>query len=154
MARRLYGSLTNRLEENKQFVPEITIGTGVTEYFYSDRHPYEVIEVKDQKHITIRAMKHEHIGDTHMDNNWKLTSDETAHPIRIVKRGNFWYTVSEITPEEAKEIYEGTDIEAKLWACHNNFDLQAIIASGKTKRTYHKRNLSFGTAQYYYDYEF
>lgn len=154
MARTWYGSLNNRLEENKQFCEEIKVGTGVTEYFYSDRHAYEVVAVKDQKHVSIREYDHKHVGDTPMDNNWELISNEKNPVVDLVKRGNFWYTAVTITPERAKEIYEGTDIDAKLWACHNNFDLQAIIASGKNKTTYHKRNVSFGVADYHYDYEF
>lgn len=49
MSRKWYGSLNNRLEENKMFCEEIKVGTGLTEYFYSDRHPYEVVKVIDQK---------------------------------------------------------------------------------------------------------
>ena len=126
-----YGSLNNRLEENRQFVETIKVGTGVTEYSWSDRHPYEVVEVKDQKHISIRMMRQE-----------------------LAKRGNYWYSVVTITPERAKEILEGDDIEAKLWACANNFYLDEIVASGKNKTRYHKRNISIGKAEYYYDYEF
>ena len=154
MSRVWYGLLNNRLEENKQFCEEIKVGTGVTEYFYSDRHAYEVVEVKDQKHVSIREYDHKKKGDTPMDNDWELISNEKNPVINLVKRGNRWYTAVSITPERAKEIYEGTDVEAKLWACHQNFDLPAIIASGKSKTTYHKRNVSFGVANYYYDYEF
>ena len=56
--------------------------------------------------------------------------------------------------EEAKEIFEGNDIENKLWACHNGFVLPDIIASGKSKTKYHKWDVSFGHADYHYDYEF
>ena len=148
------GSLNNRLEENKQFCEEIKVGTGMTEYFYSDRHAYEVVEVKDQKHVKVREYDHKRKSGARFDNEWDLISNPKNPVVSLVKRGKFWYTEVTITPERAKEIYEGTDIEAKLWACHNNFDLQAIIASGKVKRTYHKRNVSFGVADYYYDYEF
>lgn len=155
MSRVWYGSLNNRLEENRQFVDEIKVGTGVTEYSWSDRHPYEVVAVKDQKHVTIRPMRHEHDPKAEpMTNTWIITSDEDASTIDIAKRGNYWYSVVVITPEEAKEIFEGNDIDAKLWACHNNFDLPGIIASGKNKRAYHRMNVSFGKADYYYDYEF
>lgn len=153
MSRTLYGSLTNRLEENRQFCDEITVGTGVTEYSWSDRHAYEVVEVTDQKHVKIREYDHKCVGGAY-SNDWELISNENNPVISLTKRGKYWYTVVTITPEEAKSIYEGDDIEAKLWACHNNFDLQAIIESGKKKTTYHRRNVSFGVASYYYDYEF
>lgn len=154
MSRTWYGSLNNRVEENRQYVKEIKVGTGMTEYFWSDRHAYEVIAVKDQKHVTVREYDHKKKSDTAFSNDWELISNPENQTMDLVKRGKYWYTVVTITPEEAKEIYEGSDIDAKLWACHNNFDLQEIIASGKKKSTYHKRNVSFGVAEYYYDYEF
>ena len=154
MSRQWYGSINNRIEENKQYVEEIKVGTGVTEYLWSDRHAYEVIAVKDQKHVTIREYDHKKKNDSSFSNDWELISNENNPTIDLVKRGNYWYVAVSITPEEAKEIYEGTDIDAKLWACHNGFDLQEIVASGKKKTTYHKKNVSFGVADYYYDYEF
>lgn len=154
MSRKLYGSLNNRLEENRQFCDTIEVGTGVTEYFYSDRHAYEVVEVKDQKHVKIREYDHKKVGDIPMDNRWELISNENKPVIELAKRGQYWYSVVRISVERAKEIFEGNDIDAKLWACHNNFNLPEIIASGKDKTTYHRRNVSFGVANYYYDYEF
>ena len=153
MSRRWYGSLNNRLEENRQFCETIEVGTGMTEYSYSDRHAYEVIEVIDQKHVKVREYDHRSAGES-FSNQWELISNPNGYTMNLVKRGQYWYTVSEITPDEAKEIYEGNDIESKLWACHNGFDLPAIIASGKIKKSYHRKNVSFGVAQYYYDYEF
>lgn len=152
--REWYGSLNNRLDENKQFCEEIKVGTGVTEYFWSDRHAYEVVAVKDQKHVSIRKYDVKKKSDTPFDNDWELISNDKNPVMNLVKRGKYWYVAVTITPVEAKEIYEGNDIETKLWACHNNFDLPAIIASGKNKTTYHRKNVSFGVANYYYDYEF
>lgn len=150
-----YGSLNNRLEENRQFIDTIEVGTGVTEYSWSDRHPYEVVAVKDQKHVTIRPMRHEHDPKAEpMTNSWIITSDENAATIEINKRGNYWYIVGSLTPAEAKEIYEGDDVDAKIWASLNNFNLPEIIESGKTKKTYSRINISFGVSEYYYDYEF
>ena len=149
-----YGSLNNRVEENRQFVDEIKVGDGMTEYFWSDRHAYEVVEVKDQKHVKVREYDHKHIGDSY-ENKWELISNAENPIMELVKRGKYWYSVVKCTVEEAKEILEGeNNIEDRLWACHNNFDLEEIVASGKTKTRYHKRNVSFGVASYYYDYEF
>ena len=149
-----YGSLNNRVEENRQFVDEIKVGDGMTEYFWSDRHAYEVVEVKDQKHVSVRQYDHKHIGDSY-ENKWELISNENNPITELVKRGKYWYSVVKCTVEEAKEILEGTNnIDDRLWACHNNFDLEEIVASGKSKTRYHKRNVSFGKAEYYYDYEF
>ena len=152
---KLYGSLNNRLEENKMFCDTIKVGTGVTEYMWSDRHPYEVVAVKDQKHVTIRPMRHEPKPESApCSNDWIIRPDEDAPTMDITKRGKYWYRVTTITPDEAKEIYEGDDIEAKLWACHNNFNLSDIIENNKPKTTYHRLNISFGVSEYHYDYSF
>jgi len=55
MSNQWYGSLNNRLlERTKGFTPEV--GMGVTQCLWSDRHPWEVIEVKDARHVTIRRL--------------------------------------------------------------------------------------------------
>ena len=149
--------MNNRVDENRMFCDKIEVGTGVTEYSWSDRHPYEVTNVISQKDVFIRPMKHERPSDDadySFSNTWVITPNEDAPEFEIVKRGDYWYMKVMIFPEQAKEILEGDDIDAKLWACHNDFDLEAIVASGKRKTKYHRMNLSFGVAEYYYDYEF
>lgn len=153
MARRFYGSLNNRFEENRMFCDKIKVGTGMTKYSWSDRHAYEVVEVTDQKHVKVREYDHKHIGQAY-ENSWELISNPENPVTALVKRGNFWYSVSTITPTEAKEILEGNDIDSKIWAFHNGFNLSEIAESGKNKSKYHKWNVSFGKAEYYYDYEF
>lgn len=148
-----YGSLNNRIEENRQFCDEIKVGTGMTEYFWSDRHAYEVVEVIDQKHVKVREYDHKPAGEC-FSNDWELISNPNNPVISMAKRGKYWYSVVTITPEEAKAILDSDDIESKLWACHNNFNLEEIIANGKKKSTYHRKNVSFGHADYYYDYSF
>lgn len=50
-----YGGFFNRLAENgKSAKPEV--GMGATEMLWSDREPYEVIKVKDDRHITVRRL--------------------------------------------------------------------------------------------------
>jgi hypothetical protein len=156
MSRKWYGSLNNRFEENRMFCEEITIGTGMTEYMYSDRHPYEVIAVKDQKHVTVRKLDHKHVGDGCMDNNWELISNEN-NPIReMSKRGDFWYWTTTITSDILKKL-ESDDAETRLmtslFLCHNNVDIDKLREKGKLTK-YHKANVSFGVAEYHYDYEF
>lgn len=157
MSRKWYGSLNNRIEENRMFVDKIEVGTKVTEYMWSDCHPYEVVEVKDQKNVAIRPMKHERPADGQdysYTNKWVITSDEDATPFWIAKRGDYWYIKNTCTPEEAKEIIESKDIRRQMWLCENGFMADEIIASGKTKTKYHRINISFGKAEYYYDFEF
>ena len=148
MSKVWYGNLTNRLEENRQFCEEITVGTGVTEYSYSDRQSYEVIAVKDQKHVTIRRYDHKAKGEG-FTNDWELISNENNPSIDLVKRGNRWYRAVTAT---MKEI-ESEDIYVSLWLCHNGFDVEKIKEKGSQTK-YHKMNVSFGIADYYYDYEF
>ena len=61
-----YGSLNNRIDEGKTY-GEIKIGTGVTEMCYSDRHPYEVVEVIDEKHLLIRECDWKIISGSEQD---------------------------------------------------------------------------------------
>lgn len=149
-----YGSLNNRLEENQQFCDTIEVGTGATIYSWSDRHAYEVIAVQDQKHVTIREYDHKHVGEFHMDNNWELISNEANPTMDLVKRGKYWYTVSTCTPEIAKEALETKDLQTLIWLANHGIDAEQVAASDKPVKRYHKQNISFGVARYYYDYSF
>ena len=71
MARKWYGSIDNRLNENRQFCDKIEVGTGMTEYSWSDSHAYEVTRVKDQKHVWVREYDVKHVGEA-FTNNWLL----------------------------------------------------------------------------------
>lgn len=147
MSRKWYGSLDNRLEEGRQFCETIEVGTGVTEYSYSDRHAYEVVEVEDQKHISIRMYDHKAVGEP-MSNQWQLISNEKNPIIKLAKRGDSWYKTMTATIEDVNS----TDFDRRLWVCLN-FDVDKIKAKGKQTK-YAKMNISIGKADYYYDYEF
>ena len=58
-----YGSLQNRLEENARSTVKPVVGMGVTETMWSDRAPYEIIAVKDDRHITVRAMNYKRVDN-------------------------------------------------------------------------------------------
>lgn len=145
---KLYGSLENRLEENRMFCDKIEVGTGVTEYSYTDRHAYEVVEVKDQKHVTIRELDHELVGEAY-SNEWKLISNENNPTINLVKRGNYWYSEKVATIDDVNSEDSGV----RLWVALNGFDVEKIREKGYQKK-YTKKNVSFGKAEYHYDYEF
>ena len=155
MSRQWYGSLNNRIEENRQYCDEIKVGDGMTEYFWSDRHAYEVVDVKDQKHVYVREYDHKHVGEEYQ-NKWELISDESK-PIRyITKRGKYWYWTVEVTSDILDEIdkAEGDDKFHLQWfLCQNNIVMDDLKEKGKITR-YHRANVSFGVADYYYDYEF
>ena len=51
-----YGSLQNRLEERMNAPEELYIGMGATELMYTDRRPYEIIAIKDDRHVTVREL--------------------------------------------------------------------------------------------------
>ena len=148
MSRVWYGSLDNRLEENKQFCETIEVGTGVTEYYYSDRKAYEVVEVIDQKHVSIREYDHKAKGEG-FTNNWELISNENNPVIELVKRGGYWYKAKTATIDDVNS----DNAEVRLWVALNGFDVEKIKKNGKQTK-YTKMNVSFGVADYYYDYSF
>lgn len=154
MSRKFYGSLQNRLMENKD-CEEVTVGMGMTEYGYSDRYPYEVIEVKDQKHVTVRKLDHKAIGEAY-SNEWELVSNENNPSYNLTKRGEYWYRTVVITRDVLEDL-ESEDFETKfrtqMFLLHNNVDVNKLKEKGKITK-YHKMNVSFGKASYYYDYEF
>ena len=149
MANRWYGSVQNRLEENNQFCDEIRVGTGMTEYSYSDRHPYEVIEVIDQKHVMVRGLDHKPIGEAY-SNDWLLVSNLDNPVLLMTKRGKYWYNTVKVTSDILKE---DMDWETSLFLIHNGISEDELRKKGKVTR-YHRMNVSFGKAEYYYDYSF
>ena len=138
------------------FCDTIEVGTGMTEYFYSDTHAYEVIEVIDQKHVTVREYDHKLKGES-FSNDWELVSNPDRPARSLTKRGNVWYWTTVITAEDIEAIENATSESERLngliWLCQNNVDKETVLAKGKVTR-YHKANVSFGVAQYHFDYEF
>lgn len=156
MARQFYGSLTNRLEENRMFCKEIKVGTGMTEYLWSDCHAYEVVEVIDQKHVKVREYDHKHVGEGSMDNCWNLVSNPNNPVYLITKRGNYWYWTTSVTDKilegfESKSAEEQMRIELALLNCGVSI---ATLREKKKVTKLSRANVSFGVAQYYYDYSF
>ena len=92
------GSLQNRLFENKDFCGIIEVGTGMTQFYYTDRHAWEVIEVKDQKHVVVRELDHKLIGEAY-SNDWQLISNPENRTMNLTKRGKYWYNTVVIDTE-------------------------------------------------------
>ena len=153
---KLCGSLNNRLEENRMFCDTIEVGTGMTEYLYTDRHAYEVVEVTDQKHIKVREYDHKCKDGFEMSNNWELVSNEN-NPIRaMTKRGKYWYWTTTITSDIVEEYNKGdaeTRMYISLFLAQNGVSIDDFKTKKKITR-YHRANVSFGVASYYFDYEF
>lgn len=143
-----YGSVQNRIEENRMFCDEITVGMGVTEYSWSDRYPYEVVEVIDQKHVKIRPLDHKPTGAPY-SNEWELISNEDNPVLLLTKRGKYWYNTVTVT----SDILDIDSVETMLCLAHNNINEDDLRRRGKVTR-YQRMNVSFGVAEYYYDYSF
>lgn len=142
MSKKWYGSLNNRLDENKMYCEKIEVGTGMTEYYYSDRHAYEVVKVVNQEDVFVRRLDHIKVDNATMSNSWKLVSNPN-NPIREIKkyRGR-WCWVVNYTKENIKNCYT---LEKKIY--------DKVMETGKATR-YVKANVSFGVSEYYFDYEF
>lgn len=147
MSRKWYGSLNNRLEENKMFCDEIKVGTGMTEYSYSDRQAYEVTKVIDQKHVFVRRYDHKPAGEP-MSNEWELISNPNNPELEMVFRYGSWHSVCRWTRAKIDECI------AKNGYFIDFYGVREKLKSKAEVKTYSKMNVSFGVADYYYDYEF
>lgn len=124
---KLYGSITNRLEENKMYCDEIKVGTPATQYLWSDTHAYEVVEVINQKHIFVRRLNAKRVDKNYMSECQEYEySSSNARPIELKKMKHGWKEVRHYTDSEGKDHTYTTE----------------------------KWNISFGIAQEYYDYSF
>ena len=152
---KLEGSLNNRLLENHEYCDQIVVGTGMTEYHYTDRDAYEVVEVIDQKHVAVREYDHVNKnGD--MSNTWELISNPNNPTMLMVKRGKYWYQTITVEKDYIEQLEKADDTESKLQLCKimcHGFDTEKIKANGKQTK-YFKKNVSFGVADYHFDYEF
>ncbi len=144
---KLYGSVNNRFDENKMYCKKIEVGTGATIYHYSDRDAYEVVEVIDQKHVFIREYDHKGIGQP-MSNQWELISNENNRVRELVFRYNHWNEVTRYTKEIVNRIKERDGF------FRNEREILSKLETQKEVKVYDKINISFGVADYYFDYEF
>lgn len=87
-----YGSLDNRLMEGMK-MPEPQVGMGATEMCFSDRHPYEVIEVKDARHITVRALDWKRVDNNGMsdsqDYEYSSNPENRTADLFLTKQGEW-----------------------------------------------------------------
>lgn len=138
---KFYGSLDSRLEENKMYCEKIEVGTGLTEYYYSDGKAYEVVKVVNQKNVFVRELDHKAVGEP-MSNQWELISN-SSNPVRELKfRFGSWYWVIKYTKAS---IGKAMIVRSKIY--------DKVMKKGEAI-DYVKANVSFGIAEYYYDYEF
>lgn len=139
-----YGSITNRLQENKNYNGrDIQVGDDLTRYYWSDRSCYYVTKVVDQKHITIR--EYEIIADREQQGG--------------IGHQNWLYFK---TRKEANDYLNKYGLgEEEIW---EHKEIELVYRYGKWREKYTDRDgkvqyrgnwdISFGIRDYYYDWEF
>lgn len=167
---KLYGSLINRLDENKKYCKEIKVGTYATKYYYTDREAYEVVEVIDQNHIKIRQLKAIRTDNNGMSDCQSYRYESNLNnPIEELKfMRNNWYKVFtyaplEVIKERVKEDFrpeartEENIMNVVRWYCREMTKKQwEKYLAGQYIKVYKKLDcgISFGVADEYYDYCF
>lgn len=157
-----YGSINNRIEENKMYCDKIEVGTGMTKYSWSDTEAYEVVKVNDQANVFVRKYDHIAVGEA-MSNSWKLVSNENNPVIELKLRNGVWYRVAYYSKENWLKMAQEDNSFKTVESAYNYYKFMSgltekqlqKIEEGKTVKAYKKfGNVSFGVAKYYYDYEF
>lgn len=165
-----YGSVNNRCEEGHKYCKTIEVGTGMTEYLWSDRHPYEVTRVISQEHVFVRPMDHERIDKNGMSEcqEYKYISNPSYNEIELKKyRGN-WCIVHSFNKEkilnEVEEFFKSDknfcrtkekEFEFRISKANFTPKQRQDFENGKTICKYHMwKNISFGVMEYYYDFSF
>lgn len=140
-----YGSLNNRISERcKQ--PEPVVGMGVTECLYSDRNPFEIIEVKDPKNIVVRAMSYKRTDNNGMSESQEYTyfSNPDGQVFHLTLRNGRWrdreWKVEYVMGPDGKPEYDA--------------DGNLKVKSMKPGRKLGPNGWSLGKAERYYDFSF
>ena len=163
--KKLYGSLNNRFEEGQQFVKEIKVGDGVTEYGYTDRYAYEVVEVIDQNNIVIRKVDTRRIDNNGMSDcqEYEYISNKKNPTERLTRRNNVWFKVIEYSKErfleranKIQDDFKNEEVAYNYIRCMAGLTENQYkkIDEGKVVKKYVKKNISVGIMQEYFDYSF
>lgn len=175
---KLYGNLTNRFEENKNYNKDkqIHVGDDITKYHYSDRTCYYVTEVLSQKHIKVkkyyvcadhskpgglgrqnwlyfktRAEYNKYINSVFKDRDLDENVKDDS-PIELVYRYNKWMLKDTYTPKDLdSENMFGNKLRDVFFT---NKEVKKLEEGKNISRYYNFGNISFGVKDYYYDYEF
>lgn len=149
-----HGSFQNRLMGNNSTEPKV--GEGMTKLMYSDRIPYEVIEVSDdKKSVIVRKMNYEPVGENlgMGHESWKVSPNEDA-PLELIEwfRGKWrevWF----------EEEYKNPRFWNVYWEMKEKISPAAAKAyKEKAKLVVKKRrspiSVIWGRAEYHYDWSF
>lgn len=179
MAKKWYGSINNRIAEGVQYVKEIKVGDGLTEYLWSDRLAYEIVEVTDQEHIKVRRYNAVRIDKNGMSEcqDYRFDPDPESPIIELQLRKGIWNKVIRLSKSEvqrrAKELLDkekGVSLteysdEKRLEIEENYIKAMSGIKwtdascrkydEGKEVVRYKKwPNIAIGIKDEYYDYTF
>jgi hypothetical protein len=157
------GSFINWIMSSNSSVPEV--GMGATQMHWSDRDPWEVIEVSDDcKRVVIRAMDHEWDktrGGGAGHQNWVITSNPKNVTKTLYWKWGAWRVKDQHW--EYTEMYEAdSDFNREcmtrdnylLWMKHLYQNKAKYPQYYKWKTSWHIVRIYFGRAEYYYDLEF
>lgn len=164
-----YGSVNNRIEEGHQFVKEIKVGDGMTEYLWSDRHAYEVTQVINQEHVFVRRMKATiKEGTSYYQQQYDYAQDLNEKEIELVKyRGN-WCKLHIYNKERINKLVDKAFEEKRNWWGTKEQEYEFAVGmghltekqrekfeNGKTIKKYTPwKNISFGVMEEYEDPSF
>lgn len=127
-----YGSVNNRIAEN-MMMPKPEIGMGVTELCYTDRHPFEVIAILNDKRIKVREMTAERTDTNGMSDcqkyNYVPNPDGEVKTL-VLRNGKWRDLVKEYDNDENGRLIE---VETRRLGCNGWL---------------------IGRAEKYYDYSF
>lgn len=176
MAKKWYGSVHNRIEENKNYNKDnqIHVGDDVTKYYWSDRKCYYVTKVINQEHIFISeyyvcADRELQGGMGHQ--NWVYFKTSKEYNEYLAKYGLSLVKEREKEPQYELMLKNGVWKEANRynwdWISKKEKWQQNMILSYLTPKQQEKvksgkevvkysdfGNISFGVKDYYYDWEF
>lgn len=117
---KFYGNVINRLQENGGSVrPEV--GMGVTEYLWSDREAYEIVEVVNDKHFKMRKYEAKNIGSGYGDNSWELISNPDGYVYDMYFRYGSWWHRHRKSYEDG---YEFTKKKIRLGVADYYYDFE------------------------------
>jgi len=161
------GNFINQLMGNNDSTPEL--GGGATELHFSDRTPYQVIEVsKDLRKV--RLQRYEAVADLSKNNemghqNWVLAPTNVYKT--LVWRNNAWKQVSEtitFTKKFRQAAEEAGFFTTALYLRKTNpqladdiyqnsaFPQKVVEGITKVQKSYTPISIIFGVMEYYYDW--
>lgn len=138
---KLFGSVGNRLLEGKTMEgTKIEIGVGVTEMCYTDRHPYTIVRIINDKKIVIRQD-----NAVRIDNNGMSESQTYQYTTQEKKN----YTDSDKARLNEKQLKK-----IKRYDLGSNEKLLHKTPKNGWKEVNNVNGFTIGTREEYYDFSF